>query len=63
MAVKPTDPGDVSPGANSSVDVEKTESDGPDPAPIPFKRPISNWQWSLVCVGLYLGALLYGTSL
>ena len=61
MALTTTDPGDVSPGTNSSVDIEKIEPGGSDPAPIQFKRPINNWQWFMVCVGLYLGALLYGT--
>jgi hypothetical protein len=63
MALTTIDPGDVSPGTKSSVDIEKRESDGPDPAPTQFKRPISNWKWFLVCVGLYLGALLYGMYL
>ena len=63
MALTSTEPGDASPGTISSVDIEKREPDGPDPAPIRFERPIGNWQWFLVCVGLYLGALLYGMYL
>lgn len=25
-----------------------------------FVRPLSTWQWVLVCTGLYLAAMLYG---
>jgi hypothetical protein len=25
-----------------------------------FERPISGWAWALVCIGLFLGSLLYG---
>jgi hypothetical protein len=44
------------------VDLEKTSSQNltTPTEDAEFKRPISNKSWALVCVGLFLGALLYG---
>lgn len=60
--------------ADSSFDLVKDEKDfeksAPDelqnersmldPASPTFRRPFSNLRWSLVAIGLYLGAFLYG---
>ena len=40
-------------------DIEKSFNDSSEEEP-PFERKIPKWRWTLVCVGLYLGALLYG---
>jgi MFS family permease len=42
-------PSDVEKGSNAATEEER-----------PFQRNIPKWQWILVCVGLYLGAMLYG---
>lgn len=44
-------------------DLENQRSSILDQQDIKFDRGIPNWQWYLVCVGIYVGALLYGTSL
>lgn len=43
-------------------DLENQRSSISDQQDIKFDRGIPNWQWYLVCVGIYVGALLYGTS-
>jgi MFS family permease len=50
-AISPTTdlPSDIEKGSNDSTQEEK-----------PFERNIPPWRWFLVCLGLYLGALLYG---
>jgi len=63
--------GGPSSAADSTTDIEKTSSlninrdeEQVDEAPAPqYERPISNWQWALVCLGLFLGAMLYGEFL
>jgi hypothetical protein len=55
--------GDTTPRHEPSVDLEKSSSlnlTGAEEPAVQFERPISGWQWTLVCVGLFLGALLYG---
>ena len=55
--------GDTTPRHEPSVDLEKSSSinlTGAEEATVQFERPISGWAWTLVCVGLFLGALLYG---
>lgn len=55
---------------DSTTDIEKTSSLNfnreqvveEEQAP-QYERSINNWQWALVCVGLFLGAMLYGRSL
>ena len=42
-------PSDIGKSTNDPVEDEK-----------PFERNIPPWRWTLVCIGLYLGALLYG---
>jgi len=61
--------GGVSSIGDSTTDIEKTSSLNfnreqvvEEEAPR-YERPISNWQWALVCVGLFLGAMLYGQLL
>ena len=53
---------------DANVDIEKTEPDtlnlrADSEAPKEFVRPISTTSWILVCIGIYLGAILYGTDL
>ena len=43
-------------------DLEKSSSQNLNPSDGGYVRPISNLSWTFVCVGLFLGALLYGTS-
>tara|TARA_R110002033_G_scaffold113956_1_gene158945 strand:+ start:97 stop:324 length:228 start_codon:yes stop_codon:yes gene_type:complete len=45
----------------SLSDVEKITAE--DPAVPEYQRQISTLQWTLVCVGLFLGAILYGKYL
>ena len=47
---------------NLALDIEKRENDAPNSPPTEYQRPISNGRWFLVCLGLYLAALLYGMS-
>lgn len=49
-------PNSISPIA----DVEKQDQIPGEDGAGDFVRPLTTWQWVLVCVGLYLGALLYG---
>jgi MFS family permease len=42
-------PSDIEKGTNGSTEEEK-----------PFERSIPDWQWFLVSVGIFFGALLYG---
>ncbi|KAH7313140.1 major facilitator superfamily domain-containing protein [Rhexocercosporidium sp. MPI-PUGE-AT-0058] len=51
-------PSSIQPSKDSSSDVEQIPAD--EPAVPEFQRPISTVQWTLVCVGLFLGAILYG---
>jgi hypothetical protein len=47
----------------SSIDIEKIsflDLDATEEKTARFERPISGWAWALVCVGLFLGSLLYG---
>jgi hypothetical protein len=47
----------------SSIDLEKISSLNLTPIEeesARFERPISGWAWALVCIGLFLGSLLYG---
>jgi hypothetical protein len=47
----------------SSIDVETIsflDLDATEEKTARFERPISGWAWALVCVGLFLGSLLYG---
>jgi len=62
MAASPED--SRAPSAlETPVDIEKTD---PNEVKLQtegageFKRPVSNLTWVFVCVGLYLGAILYG---
>lgn len=43
-------------------DLEKSSSQNLTSAEGEYVRPISNISWAFVCVGLFLGALLYGES-
>lgn len=43
-------------------DLENQRSSISDQQDVKFDRGIPNWQWYLVCVGIYVGALLYGMS-
>lgn len=52
---------------DTTIDIEKTEPDtlnlrADGEAPKEFVRPISTTSWILVCVGIYLGAILYGMN-
>ncbi len=38
----------------------RKEANTLDPSSDEFKRPISNFRWFLVSIGLFLGAFLYG---
>lgn len=53
-----------SPSMNPLDDIEKTQlSDIKEPAKRNLQgsqRPVSGFKWFLVCIGLYLGAVLYG---
>jgi len=49
----------VLPASDSPSDIEKGSNNAPEDEK-PFERSIPKWQWALVCVGLYLGAMLYG---
>jgi hypothetical protein len=47
----------------SSIDIEKIsflDLNAAEEKTARFERPISGWAWALVCVGLFLGSLLYG---
>jgi hypothetical protein len=47
----------------SSIDIDKIsflDLDATEEKTVRFERPISGWAWALVCVGLFLGSLLYG---
>jgi len=45
-------------------DIEKTRLPGAEDTaggtPSDYQRPVNGFKWFLVCVGLYLGAVLYG---
>ena len=46
----------------SSIDLEKISSlnlIATEEESARFERPISGWAWALVCIGLFLGSLLY----
>ena len=50
---------------DNAIDIEKTEPDtlnlrADGEAPKEFVRPISTAKWIFVCIGIYLGAILYG---
>ena len=53
-----------SPSMNPLDDIEKTQvsnmKDTTDGNPKGFQRPVNGLKWVLVCIGLYLGAVLYG---
>jgi len=49
----------ILPASDSPSDIEKNSND-PVEEEKPFERKISKWRWGLVCLGLYLGAMLYG---
>lgn len=49
----------VLPASDSPSDIEKSSNDAAEEEK-PFERNISKWRWALVCLGLYLGAMLYG---
>lgn len=49
----------VLPASDSPSDIEKVSND-PIEAEKPFERNMPKWRWGLVCLGLYLGAMLYG---
>lgn len=44
-------------------DLEDQRSNISDQQDVKFDRGIPIWQWYLVCVGIYVGALLYGMNL
>jgi hypothetical protein len=65
MATPPDNSG-TSSVVDHAADVEKTQLDavnlrGDSGAPKEYVRPISTTSWILVCIGIYLGAILYGT--
>jgi hypothetical protein len=55
-------PSAVGSSINLGIDIEKREVDASNSPPTEYQRPISNGRWFLVCLGLYLAALLYGVS-
>jgi MFS family permease len=46
----------ILPASDSPSDIEKNSNE----EETTFERKLPLWQWSLVCVGLFLGAMLYG---
>jgi MFS family permease len=50
---------EVLPTSDFPSDIEKSSNE-PTEEEKPFERNIAPWRWFLICLGLYLGALLYG---
>lgn len=48
--------------APNDKDLEDSRSSISDQQEAKFDRGIPDWKWYLVCVGIYVGALLYGMN-